>query len=309
MQEILNLYIQNTSHADIFDILSPHNISLDDFHDYTFKVHPGVQVHLEIDTISSIRPHLHRFYEVIFVVQGENIHYILDSQHYKLKSGSIFFIPPEHIHHPLLDSTNTTPYKRYVIWFESKFFHQICEYLPSVGYLFNECERKNDYVLQCSDSDYMDLLTSLQILCKENNQDKFGWNAKIALDALALMNQLGQSYFNNSLKMNTSTKPTKFDEAITFINQHICEHITLEDIAQALFISKSSLSHLFQNSVGISVYQYIQQKRLLKAKLLILEGESMANICEQCGFADYPTFYRAFKKKYGMSPKEYKNTF
>lgn len=142
MQELITLTLHKDSHADIFDLMAKMEITMDDFHKYSFQLCPGSQVHLEIDTISSIQPHVHRFYEVIFVVQGEDVNYILDSQRYQLGKGSMLFIPPGHIHHPLLCQTNSQPYKRYVLWFEAAFFQTICQWFPSVGYLFEQCEKK-----------------------------------------------------------------------------------------------------------------------------------------------------------------------
>lgn len=306
MQELITLTLHKDSHADIFDLMAKMEITMDDFHKYSFQLCPGSQVHLEIDTISSIQPHVHRFYEVIFVVQGEDVNYILDSQRYQLGKGSMLFIPPGRIHHPLLCQTNSQPYKRYVLWFEAAFFQAICQWFPSVGYLFEQCEKKDDYLLRCKESEYLELREAFEALCKETQKQRYGWEAQSTFGALSIMNLLSRAYQNHSLTVVSPAEQTKFDAAIRYINQNLNCQITLETVAQQIYVSKSTLSHLFQRHLGISVYQYIQQKRLLKAKLLILEGESMGSICEKCGFADYPTFYRAFRKMYGMSPNSYK---
>ena len=306
MQEIVTYSRNKDSHADIYDLLSSLNMTIDDFHAYTFQICPGSQVHLEIDTISSIQPHVHRFYEVIFIIQGEEVNYILDSQRYQLRKGDMLFIPPGFVHHPLLCQTNSLAYKRYVLWFETTFFQTICQSFPSVGYLFSQCEKKDDYLLRCKESEFLELQVAFEALCKEAREQRYGWEAQTTLGALSIMNLLSRTYQNHSLTVVSPAEQTKFDAAIRYINQNLSGRITLENVAQHIYVSKSTLSHLFQRNLGISVYQYIQQKRLLKAKLLILEGESMNSICDKCGFADYPTFYRAFRKMYGMSPNNYK---
>lgn len=308
MHELLTLMRNKDSHADIFDLLNKLEMTMDDFHEYSFQVCPGAQAHLEIDTISSIQPHVHRFYEVIFVVQGDAVNYIFDAQRYQLEKGDMLFIPPGHIHHPLLPKDNTLPYKRYVLWFEAEFFHQICGQFPSVGYIFDQCEKKEDYLLRNPEAEYLELWEAFKALCKEGEKQCYGWQAQTTLQALSIMNRLSRAYHNNTLKVVSPAEHTKFDAAIQYINQNLSQPITLETVAQQVYVSKSTLSHLFQKNLGISVYQYIQQKRLLNAKLLILKGESMGYICETCGFADYPTFYRAFRKMYGMSPNNYKKT-
>lgn len=309
IQEIVDVIIDKKSHADIIDLLSHLKISMDDFFDYIFKIGPAAQVQFEVDILSSIQPHIHRFYEVIFVVQGNNINYIIDTQHYQLEKGNIFFIPPGHIHHPLLASENKQSYKRYILWLEADFFNRICSVFPSIRYLFSKCEKEKDYLIESRESAYLSLLESFKSLYEEEKRQHYGWEAQTVINAYAIMNQLSRAYYDRNLTTVNPMPQTKFDSAITYINENLDQHLSLECVAKHIYVSKSTLSHLFRDNLGISVYQYIQKKRLLNAKLLILEGENMSNICERCGFADYPTFYRAFKKMYHTSPSEYRKNY
>jgi AraC-like DNA-binding protein len=91
--------------------------------------------------------------------------------------------------------------------------------------------------------------------------------------------------------------------------QHIAENLSTElslaDIADKLFVSKYYLSHAFSREVGVSVYRYIMLRRLLLARQMLLDGEAAGQVCRSCGFADYTSFYRAFKSEYGISPREF----
>ena len=78
----------------------------------------------------------------------------------------------------------------------------------------------------------------------------------------------------------------------------------LEKIAETFYISKTHLNRLFKTSVGTTVGKYIKLKRLFFAKELIQKGERPMDIYAKCGFNDYTTFYRSFKKYFLVSPKE-----
>ena len=70
--------------------------------------------------------------------------------------------------------------------------------------------------------------------------------------------------------------------------------------------ANSKLTKLFYHRLQISFYHFVTQRRLIHSKIKIEEGNSMEEVALSCGFCDYSAFYRAFKKEYGISPREYK---
>ena len=91
-------------------------------------------------------------------------------------------------------------------------------------------------------------------------------------------------------------------KALVFIGENLNSPITLEGLAARFFVSKYYLSHAFTKEVGVSVYRYIMLRRLLMARQLLSAGETAGQVCRNCGFSDYTSFYRAFKAEYGISP-------
>ena len=57
----------------------------------------------------------------------------------------------------------------------------------------------------------------------------------------------------------------------------------------------------------VSFYHYVTQRRLIAAKTLMIKERNMDYISTSVGFSDYSAFYRAFKKEFGISPREYRN--
>ena len=82
--------------------------------------------------------------------------------------------------------------------------------------------------------------------------------------------------------------------------------MNIDDIAEHMFLNKSYISRLFKSETGLTISVYINMRRVMMAKNLLLVGENAMNIFYKCGFSDYTTFYRVFKKYTDMSPEQFK---
>ena len=103
--------------------------------------------------------------------------------------------------------------------------------------------------------------------------------------------------------------PERISEVIRYINTHITEPLSLDDLSAQFFISKYTLLHEFKSYANISVYQYILSKRVLYAQLLMQRGISPGPASKQSGFNDYAGFYRAFMNQNNLSPQAYFEQF
>ena len=103
---------------------------------------------------------------------------------------------------------------------------------------------------------------------------------------------------------------------ITLIN-HIAEYIeqsyanpllNLSQMAQDFGMTENFLYYFFRTRMQKSFAQYLEDKRLEKARALIAENtkEPLTFLAERCGYANTQTFRRAFKKRYGLTPSEFK---
>ncbi|MBT9778653.1 helix-turn-helix domain-containing protein [Clostridium sp. MCC353] len=95
---------------------------------------------------------------------------------------------------------------------------------------------------------------------------------------------------------------------LNYIDQHYTSpDLTLDVIAQALSFSPSYLTRYFKEKQGVSLMQFIDQKRFSKSKQLLVETKlSVKEIREQCGYTDAANFSRKFRQNEGITPKQYR---
>ena len=126
-----------------------------------------------------------------------------------------------------------------------------------------------------------------------------GCNGKIALHRVVAL----QRAVRTALEQAEQSKI--ISRAIEYVSEHLTEPITLDGISNALYTNKYYFAHLFKEETGVSPHSYILKKRLLMSKELIEQGLSITDVYVRCGFSDYTHFFRAFKKEFDLTPKQY----
>ena len=97
--------------------------------------------------------------------------------------------------------------------------------------------------------------------------------------------------------------------AMNFINNSTNKVIQVADVAQAVGRSSSFISKRFKKEMGISIGKYIMDRKLEEAKhLLIHSDRNLAEISEYLCFSTQSYFHNSFKKKYGTTPKKFRDT-
>ena len=134
----------------------------------------------------------------------------------------------------------------------------------------------------------------------QNDADRFQAKSYSAILDLALL-----------LSRSASEKPLhSFDNiqiAVEYINRHITEDISIDQICAECHLSKYHFCRLFKQKTGVTVMEYILKTRIVMAKDLLREGKlSVTEISEVCGFSSISYFSRSFKNETGVSPLQYK---
>ena len=103
------------------------------------------------------------------------------------------------------------------------------------------------------------------------------------------------------------------ENAIAVVKKYIADNISLkiqrEELAKIVYLNPDYLTKLFRKQMGVTLGEYILQKRLALAKQLLLNTNlSILDISERVGITDASYFIRTFKKQIGVTPQQYRES-
>ncbi|MCQ2458024.1 MAG: AraC family transcriptional regulator [Clostridia bacterium] len=97
--------------------------------------------------------------------------------------------------------------------------------------------------------------------------------------------------------------------AVNYINTHLCEPLTVQEIAGHVFLSANYLSGLFKKEIGISIHEYIIRRRIEESCYFVRRGrEKIADIAAFYQFSSQSHFVKCFHEIMGVTPGEYRRT-
>ena len=163
---------------------------------------------------------------------------------------------------------------------------------------------KNPVVINLSDEEFNKFQYLFDLLEEELKKEHEEF-----LDAKTSILELLFNYFlrlDNTNVLNENETVTKI---IYFLQKgnHFTEKVTLDEIAEYVGYSKYYTSSIFHKQYGITIQDFIINKRIEYAKKLILETNySMTDIILECGFSSISNFYSKFINRVGCSPLKFK---
>ena len=245
-------------------------------------------------TNSNFHLHSHLDHEILVFIEGDS-KYVVEEKNYDLEPDDIIIIRKHEMHRIYHNSQKD--YARIVIMVSPDFFMRYnCEEYEQVflGKSKNRGNRISAEVAQTSG------LKNAILRLREYTNDFSDLNNPIAdsimVEIMYLINKI--SMFEKPDTANTAIK-----NVITYLNNHFTEEITLDSICENFFVSKYHLCHIFKEATGLTVQEYVRQKRLTLVDELKNEGKTLTEAAIMAGFCDYSAFYRAYVKRYKTNPK------
>ena len=250
--------------------------------------------------------HYHDFYEIIYVMEGEYSS-LVGNQTYHLHRGDFLLIDQNVMHRYYYEKEDGFASKRIIVWVTDQLLKQL-----SIGKMdLTECFRRGESHAYHFPIYYEEMLRGylLKLAMSEILEEELPDSKKV-LDMGYLMLFFG--YLNNlcyreenwALDQMLGQHPL-VEQVTYYVEEHMTERITVEELAEYVHMSKYYFLRKFKELTGVTVHSFVTDKKLIHACELIKEGESISLIYQRCGFTDYSSFLRNFKKAYGVSPGKY----
>lgn len=260
--------------------------------------------HLQDRAMKPVAFHYHDFHKIILFLDGE-ASYIIEGKTYPLKARDILFVSAGEIHRPV-----TTPgksYERIVIYVSPDFLSDLGQSRYDLANCF-AMARQSSSVMHAPPGKSHDLLFHMNKLEQVAHQDGYANELYTEILFAEFMILLNRSLMDNELQeLQSVTYDSKIQELLVYINEHLTEELSVDKLAEAGALSRYYLMHKFKAMTGYSIHQYVTSKRLMLAKsLLASTDDPIADVAFQCGFNDYSSFSREFKKAFSLTPKGYR---
>jgi YesN/AraC family two-component response regulator len=252
------------------------------------------------------KAHKHPYHEFYFFLEGD-ISMQIEEEMFALNPGDIVFIPPN-VYHQALIHDSSIPYRRFVLWISEHYCEQLQDLSEDYLYFIKHVRDTREYIVHNDMIAFNMIQAKVFELLEEIQGHQFGRDAHIVLDLNGLILHLNRIMYEQKHSMYSEGGNDLYQNLICYIEEHMEEELTLDAIANEFFVSKYHISHIFIENMGISLHQYIVKKRLIACKGVLHENVSISKVYQSFGFKDYSSFYRAFKKEFGISPKDYKDT-
>ena len=258
-------------------------------HYHTYTEHPDAKV---------FERHCHSVYELLYVVQGEGVCRV-EGGEYPLQAGHIFLFRPNEYHY--VCPSREHPYERYVIHFPLSMLPVSVRALPMLerteqtanGLCFSQGEHCRQAAVAF---ERLDALNRFKSEDAEHDAQRAAFVDALSTEILLLLS------LEESDVAHTSQEDL-VSRVMGYIDRHLTQPISLEETARRFFVNKYYLCRVFHQRVGVSFVTYLNTKRIAMAQALIAEGIPASEAALRVGYGDYSSFYRAFCKIKGHSPK------
>ncbi|MUG66776.1 AraC family transcriptional regulator [Paenibacillus campinasensis] len=268
---------------------------------------PGIPIYVNraCETFE-MAEHSHEFIEITYVSEGSGVHYIAGDA-VPVEHGTLFFIPigRSHVFRPRT-MRKDRPLIVYNCLFPARYLVELRDAFPHASEL---CEpfieqRVHWFSMRDDAGEYHALFREMH---REFSARPPGYLGVLA----ALVVRILAGLYRHQLQLGSPERDRpqwlSIDEAVAYIDRHYASSLRLGDFAAKANLSERQFSRLFRKQTGMSFTEYVQGIRMDAAcRQLAASHQSVAEIASEVGYSDLKFFHQLFKKKIGVTPRQYR---
>ncbi len=220
-----------------------------------------------------------------------------------VKKGDLVFIPKD-AEYQFLETVSDSYEEISLILFPS-YFDAMTVLHPEIVRSMQTRQREGTYLFRPTGRGHQNWIHAFETMYEEHTACRPGWAMVMYSTAACVLAAVFRPAEENGVSPALLGNEALVNQILSYIEGHYCDALTVEEIARHFTIGSSKLSKLFSQYVGTSCYQYIIKCRLSAAQVYLLEGIPAKQVWSLCGFPDYASFYRHYKKQYGLSPSRF----
>ncbi len=229
----------------------------------------------------------HDYYEFYLLLNGK-VEFLNDHMRYQIPPYTLVIIPPG-VYHQFIVLNDPDSYERYVL--------NVHPDILGETLMTSALSDKEIFVLSDEHRIIENFLHLDKCLDIMNKDDFSHLLSSVAIDVV-----FSVKYLCSTSKINQEKLTPLALKLMEYINKHYIESCSLEELSKRFSFSVSSIAHTFKRNFGISIKKYLQQKRMCAINYDLKNGEKPEQLAYKYNFNNYSTFYRAYKKYFGVSP-------
>lgn len=244
--------------------------------------------------------HYHDFYKILILLSG-SVTYTIEGRTYRLAPFDIVFVNAGEIHRPTVH--DNADYERIILYISPDLFSSFRTPEYDLEYCFRKAKQEHSNVLRIPGFRQSLLYRKTMELLNSAADSDYAHTLHHRILFLEFMIQLNRAAIHEHIQyIEVESSNEKVMQILEYIRSRLTEDITPDHIADAFYLNKYYLMHLFKAETGYTLGSYITNKRLLYARELLQKNIPATQVCYDCGFKNYSTFLRAYRKCFQETP-------
>lgn len=254
------------------------------------------------------KAHWHYFVETLYVFEGA-VSVVCNEEEYVLTPGQFIFLPPRAVH--AYNKVNDLPFRFGIMKFDITRINLPGDYLPKVMTVFKNPSLQKEFPIVFSEGEFGEFSPGeFFTKCVElNDKHEYGYDGLLYAAVTEYLIRILKNWQKSGYDkfFYDDSDDYSMNNIFTYIDEHMSENLLVTELADMCHMSYSYFARTFHRLYGRSCKEYIEFVRLSKVENLLLFTDYDLNyIGSETGFSDCSHLIRIFKRKYKVTPKQFR---